>query len=146
MILSGQNFSMSSLDHWPCDLNVIEVIYFLWYQCIKFHASSEEFSRYLVYGAVQTLLGKGRKSILFYALISLQKDTIINVYRSMMKTHGVCPLSCVVCTSYLFFSRSRSCKCFQSVFYARTIMTSVLKEFCRKWNSFLTFCIKSLEI
>lgn len=40
-----------------------------------------------IYREVQTLVGKGRKSNLFLSASEL-----------MLKTHGVCPFSCIVCT------------------------------------------------
>lgn len=43
--------------------------------------------KYEIYREVQTLVGKGRKSNLFLSASEL-----------MLKTHGVCPFSCIVCT------------------------------------------------
>lgn len=40
----------------------------------------------VIYREVQTLVGKGRKSNLFLSASEL-----------MLKTHGVCPFSCIVC-------------------------------------------------
>lgn len=62
-------FPCTSSDPLPCDLSV-------------YRGHLKE-----IYREVQTLVGKGRKSNLFLSASEL-----------MLKTHGVCPFSCIVCT------------------------------------------------
>lgn len=62
-------FPCTSSDPLPCDLSV-------------YRGHLKE-----IYRDVQTLVGKGRKSNLFLSASEL-----------MLKTHGVCPFSCIVCT------------------------------------------------
>lgn len=62
-------FPCTSSDPLPCDLSV-------------YRGHLKE-----IYREVQTLVGKGRKSHLFLSASEL-----------MLKTHGVCPFSCIVCT------------------------------------------------